>query len=507
MTPPSPPSPAVPSVGSATAIAVVDVGKRFDIYPNDRSRFFEFLGNRTHHAEHWALRGVGFSVPKGQAFGVIGANGAGKSTLLRLLAGVTVPTEGTVTVQGRLASLLDLGVGFHPTFTGRENIRLTCSLLGMPSALVEERIPDIIRFAELAEFIDHPIRTYSTGMHLRLGFAIAVHSDADVLVVDEVLAVGDQYFQRKCVRRIEQALAEGVTLAVVTHDLHAVRSLCDQVMWLDRGRVRAIGPPREIVERYMDLDRLRTAPPRPDAPPRPTLRPVDGEREIGRIPTDRPGVGGRIVPHPASRVMEDDPLLLDTLSRVCAVPDPAGEFARPVGSAPNVTDDGTAVIAGSGEVRILRVQLLDHQGIERERFRTGESLVIAVTFRTTEPVERPIFGMAIFRGDGVYVFGPNSRWDHVLDGTWHGVYTVFLHYRQLPLLSGTYRVSVAVFDKGHVHPHVWHNQLYSFEIAQDVDDHGLVQLAHAWGMIAWHEAGPTARVSDRVPEEEPTPNR
>ena len=486
------------------AIEIVDVGKRFDIYPNDRSRFFEFLGNRTHHTEHWALRGIGFSVPRGQAFGVIGANGAGKSTLLRLLAGVTEPTEGHVRVHGRLASLLDLGVGFHPTFTGRENIRLTCSLLAMPPALVEDRIPDIIRFAELAEFIDHPIRTYSTGMHLRLGFAIAVHSDADVLVVDEVLAVGDQYFQRKCVRRIEQALADGVTLAVVTHDLHAVRSLCDQVVWLDRGRMRAIGPPREVVERYLDLDRLRTAPPRPDAPPRPVLRPVEGDPE--RAPAAR--FGNRVMPHPANRVLEDDPLLLDTLTRVCAIPDAAAEFGGEAGAAPSVIEDGTALVAGSGEVRILRVQLLDHQGIERERFRTGESLIIAVSFRTTEPVERPIFGMAIFRGDGTYVFGPNTRWDHVLDGTWHGVYTVFIHYRALPLLAGTYRVSAAVFDKGHLHPHVWHNQLYTFEIAQDVEDHGLVQLPHTWGMITWHEA-PTAGggTTASAPEAGPAPER
>lgn len=488
--PPTPPPPtAPPGEAPADAIEVVDVGKRFDIYPNDRSRFFEFLGNRTHHVEHWALRGVRFSVPRGRAFGVIGANGAGKSTLLRLLAGITEPTEGTVQIRGRLASLLDLGVGFHPTFTGRENIRLTCSLLGMPAERVEERIPDIIRFAELAEFIDHPIRTYSTGMHLRLGFAIAVHADAEVLVVDEVLAVGDQYFQRKCVRRIEQALAEGVTLVVVTHDLHAVRSLCDQVLWLDRGRVRAVGPPREIVERYLDLDRLRTAPPRPDAPPRPALRPVEGGETTGRVPTDRPppGFGPRVVPHPASRAMEDDPVLLETLTRACLVPDPAAEFSAGVGAAPSVIEDGTAIVAGSGEVRILRVQLLDQQGLERERFRTGESLVVAVTFRTTERVERPIFGVALFRGDGTYVYGPNTRWDDVLDGDFHGVYTVFVHYKRLPLLAGSYRVSVAVFDKGHVHPHVWHNQLYGFEIAQDVEDHGLVQLPHTWGLIAWHE--------------------
>lgn len=451
------------------------LGKRFDIYPNDRSRFFELVGNRTHHVEHWALRGLGFRVERGRAFGVIGSNGAGKSTLLRLLAGITEPTEGSLGVYGRMATLLDLGVGFHDTFTGRENIQLTCSLLGLDPALIQERIPEIIRFAELGEFIDYPVRTYSTGMNLRLGFAVAMHVDAEILLIDEVLAVGDQYFQRKCVRRIEQAVRDGATLVLVSHDLHAVRSLCDEVLWLDRGRPRVIGPPREVIERYLELDRVRVAPPLPDAPPRPTLRPVPGGTE-------------RVIPLPSSRVSEEDPALRDTLHVACAVEDAAALFDEAPGDAPRRTDGETMLVAGTGEARIVRVQVLDAQGHERERFRTGESLVVAVTFRTTEPLERPIFGVALFRNDGVYVFGPNTRFDGVLEGTYHGVYTFFVHYPALPLLAGTYRVSVAIFDTGHVTPHVWHNQLYGFEVSQDVEDHGIVRIPHRWGVLTWHDA-------------------
>ena len=148
------------------------------------------------------------------------------------------------------------------------------------------------------------------------------------------------------------------------------------------------------------------------------------------------------------------------------------------------------LVAGTGEVRVQRVQLLDAQGHERERYRTGESLIVAVTFRTTEPLTNPIFGVALFRNDGVYVFGPNTRFDGVLEGTYHGVYTFFVHYPSLPLLAGTYRVSIAVFDEGHVSPHVWHNQLYEFEVSQDVEDHGIVRIPHRWGMLTWHEADP-----------------
>lgn len=484
-----PPPPAA-QVLQDPAIEVRDLGKRFDIYPNDRSRFFEFFGDRTHHVEHWALRGVSFTVPRGRAFGVIGANGAGKSTLLRALAGITEPTEGSVAIRGRVATLLDLGVDFHPSFTGRENIELTCSLLGMDRARMEARVPEIIRFAELGDFIDHPVRTWSTGMHLRLGFSVAVHADADTWLVDEVLAVGDQYFQRKCVRRIEQALAEGVTLVLVTHDLHAVRALCEEVLWLDRGRVRVIGPAREVVERYLELDRLRVAPPAPDAPPRPVLRPVEAGTEAGARPPGQGGLSGaRVIPHPASRAIEDDPALLEALATVCAVPDAATRFREAAGEAPRHTEGDRMVVAGTGEARILRVQLLDARGHERERFRTGESLVVAVTFRTTEPLEDPIFGVALFRSDGTYIYGPNTRFDGVLNGRWHGIYTFFAHYPRLPLLAGGYRVSVAIFDRAHLHAHVWHNQLHAFEVAQDVEDHGLVVLEHAWGMLAWHEDG------------------
>lgn len=456
-------------------IEVENLGKRFDIYPNDRSRFFEFFGSRHHHTEHWALRNVNFRIGPGRAFGVIGSNGAGKSTLLRLISGITEPTEGSLTSRGRLATLLDLGVGFHGHFTGRENIQLNCSLLGMPAELIESRIPEIIQFAELGDFIDYPVRTYSAGMNLRLGFAIATHIDADVLVVDEVLTVGDQYFQRKCVRRIERALEEGVSLMLVSHDLHAIRSLCHEVMWLERGRIKAIGTPREVIESYLEMDRIRTATARPPTPPRPVV-------------TTTPEGASRMVTLPNQRLLEDDNQVQETVAWACALEDAPSLFEEEPGEAPRRQDGELLLVSGTGEARILRVQLLDAHGRDRERLRNGESLVVAVTFRTTEPLTDPIFGVAIFRSDGTYVFGPNTRWDGVLNGTWHGVYTFFIHYPRLPLLAGTYRISVAIFDTGHVRPHVWHNQLYSFEVVQEVEDHGLVQLPHRWGMIVHHDA-------------------
>jgi ABC-type polysaccharide/polyol phosphate transport system ATPase subunit len=453
------------------------VSKRFDIYRNDRGRIYEFLGNRQHHIEHWALKGVDFEVRRGRSFGIIGPNGAGKSTLLKLIGGITRPTEGVLEIRASLSTLLDLGLGFHKNFSGRENIRLNCSLLGMGNEQIEDAIPHIIEFAELGDFIDYPVRTYSAGMNLRLGFAIAAQSQSDIFLIDEVLAVGDQYFQRRCVQRIEEFQEAGRTILLVSHDLHAIRSLCDDALWIDQGQVRAMGPAREVVDLYLDIERERASGGRA-VHVAPFL--VDDETTEGPVPQPRP------VPVRAPKIdtTVDDPKLVAAISETCAVPDADGLWAeRTEAEIYDVNDGEVPVIQGTGEIRVLDVKVLDGNGRPRSRFGTGEDLVVAVTFHTTEPIPDPIFGVAIFRADGVYVHGPNTRFDQVLGGSYHGIYTFFIRWKQLPLLNGRYRLSVAVFDKSHLKPHVWHNQLYDFEIASEVEDHGLAMLDHAWGLI------------------------
>ena len=455
--------------GDDWVVRASDLSKRFDIYLNDRSRLYEFFGNRTHHTEHWALRDVSFEVKRGRSFGIIGPNGAGKSTLLKIIGGITRPTEGMLELRATLSTLLDLGLGFHQDFTGRQNIRLNCSLLGLSDDQIDDRIPDIIRFAELGDFIDLPVRTYSAGMNLRLGFAIAAHADSDIFLVDEVLAVGDQYFQRRCIRKIEEFLEAGRTIILVSHDLHAVRSLCDEALWLDRGQVRALGPARQVVDRYLDIERERASGGRSNV-----VRPF----APNPTPRDIPPVVARM------QTTFDDPELARAVRQGCHLPDAAQLWAEHVETeAYDVTDGDTPIVQGSGEVRVLAVRILDGRGRPRERFKTGEDLVVAVTFRTTEVVERPIFGVAIFRADGVYIHGPNTRYDQVLEGDYQGIYTFWIAWKALPLLRGRYRLSVAVFDKNHLKPHVWHNQLHDFEVVSDLDDHGTILLDHGWGLI------------------------
>ncbi len=218
----------------------------------------------------WALRDVSLRVERGEALGVVGCNGSGKSTLLQLLCGVYPPTRGTVSVQGRIAALLELGAGFDPEFTGRENVYMNAAVLGMQRQETDARFDDITAFADIGHFIDEPVKTYSSGMFVRLAFAVAVHAQPDILVVDEALAVGDARFQAKCMKRIKALRESGVTLFFVSHDVSSVRAVCDRAVWLDHGRVVRMGSVSDVTSRYMEhLFADEAAPPAQDDAPAP----------------------------------------------------------------------------------------------------------------------------------------------------------------------------------------------------------------------------------------------
>jgi lipopolysaccharide transport system ATP-binding protein len=235
-------------------IAASGLGKRYEIYSKPHHRLLrELLPGKARHREFWALRDVDLKVYPGETVGVIGRNGAGKSTLLQLISGIIEPTTGTVSVQGRVAALLELGAGFNPEFTGRENVYLKGSLLGMTRAQIAARFGDILAFSEIGDYIDQPVKTYSSGMFVRLAFAVSVFSEPDVLIVDEALAVGDMYFQRKCQQRIKELQAAGCTLLLVTHSVDSIARLCDRGVILEAGRKCFDGPVREAVAAYMRL--------------------------------------------------------------------------------------------------------------------------------------------------------------------------------------------------------------------------------------------------------------
>src|SRR5687767_13893563 len=250
------------------AIDVVNVSKVYRRYAQKKqfatlkSAILDgsLLGDLKPEETFQALRGVSFQVPKGCTYGVIGRNGSGKSTLLKCVAGITRPTEGDVMVDGRISALIELGAGFHPEISGRENIFINGIMLGLTKREITRRFDEIVEFAELEDFIDAPVKTYSSGMYMRLGFAVAIHVDPDVLLVDEVLAVGDEGFTHKCLDKLAEFRRRGKTILLVTHSLGLVERLCDEALWMDEGRARTAGDPRRVVGAYItDVERSEEA--------------------------------------------------------------------------------------------------------------------------------------------------------------------------------------------------------------------------------------------------------
>jgi len=236
----------------SAAVVVDDVWKSFRLY-HERNQYLKaavLRGRRARYEEFWALKGIDFEVPVGSTFGVIGSNGSGKSTLLKCLTGILYPEKGSVQIHGRVSALLELGAGFHPELSGRENVYLNGAILGLTKKEINARFDDIVEFAGLPDFIDTPVKNYSSGMFVRLGFAVAAHVEPDVLLIDEVLSVGDESFQRKCAQKIEQFRRDGRTIVFVSHGLAQVEQLCETVAWIDKGDLKMVGPSGDVISAY-----------------------------------------------------------------------------------------------------------------------------------------------------------------------------------------------------------------------------------------------------------------
>ncbi len=392
--------------------------------------------------EFWALRDVNFSIYRGEAVGIIGENGSGKSTTLKLISRILQPTSGSVSVRGKVSALLELGAGFHPDLTGRENIYLHGALLGLPQKEIEARFNDIVDFAELAEFIDTPIKHYSSGMVMRLGFAVAINVDPDILLTDEVLAVGDEGFQRKCLEYIAGLRRRGVTIVFVSHALDAVRSLCERVIWLDHGRVMADGPAGEVIDRYLAFENDRHA------------------GYAGRTRAAHPE--GAPANADGSRQVEPDLL------------------QSPPGGHPADAQRRTE----SADVVITDVHFLDGQGRQTGVFRTGEPLTIRIAFTAHRRVERPVFGLALYTENGTHLNGPNTRFAGVDIPFVEGSGWVDYRIEQLPLLAGRYDVTVAVTGPDMAQMYDHRHRAYSFVVQPTPG------LPERWGIVlipaTWH---------------------
>jgi ABC-type polysaccharide/polyol phosphate transport system ATPase subunit len=393
-----------------------------------------------------ALEGVSFNVAAGKTYGIIGRNGSGKSTALKLVAGITKPTSGTVTVHGRISALIELGAGFHPEISGRENVFINGIMLGLSKREVARRFDEIVEFAELQQFIDAPVKTYSSGMYMRLGFAVAIHVDPDVLLVDEVLAVGDEGFTHKCLDKFGEFKRRGKTILLVTHSLGLVERLCDEALWLDSGKVRGAGDPKRVVGAYLtDVERSE-------------------EKELAA---------------------EDAKMTPSGVTPTGAIANRSGDGAEGV-EAPGSIEDMTRAVEGrwgSREIEITDVTLKGQDGQASHVFQSGERIAVHLKVRAHQPTSDFVFGIGLYSAEGVTCYGTNTDMENFQGEEIRGDGEVTFTIDSLDLVEGTYKLDVAV-HKRDGYPYDYHRLLYTFRVKSRSREVGIYRPRHQWQFSA-----------------------
>lgn len=415
-----------PLQSTPPVICLDNVGVRYRVAQERIASFKEYAIRRVkgqvRYHDFWALQEVNLSIQPGEVFGIIGPNGAGKSTLLKVIARVLRPTRGRVRIRGRLAPLLELGAGFDPELTGRENVYLNGAILGYTKAQIDRLYDEIVDFSGLRDFIEAPLRTYSTGMYARLGFAVATAQQPDILIVDEILGVGDAEFQTKSFERIQGFRASGATILLVSHSLERVQEVCSRAMWLDHGQVVSLGTAQAVVSQYLEHNR---------------------QREAQQLSAQRQAV---------------------EQSQAAAT------------DAPNRW--------GTNKIEITSLRITDENGAEKAIFETGSPLHIHIHYFARQAVQSPVFGIAIHRQDGTHITGPNTGFQGLDLGLVQGSGVVRLEIPSLPLLENLYHVSAAVVSHDDSETYDFHDRLYPFRVLNQNQErqerYGLVTVQGAW---------------------------
>jgi ABC-type polysaccharide/polyol phosphate transport system ATPase subunit len=388
-----------------------------------------------------ALTGVSFEVHRGEALALVGGNGSGKSTLLKLVAGMMKPTEGTVSVNGRLAAMIELGAGFHPEISGRENVFINGAVLGLTRSEIEQRYHQIVDFAGLHDFMEEPVKNYSSGMFVRLGFSVAVHTDPEVLLVDEVLSVGDEAFSHRCMRKIEEFLAHGGTLLLVSHELSLVEELCDRALWLDRGEPQLLGRPRQVADAY--------------------------RQKIAEVESEE---------HRREH---------DEAEEAVRAPGPG----REENEEPEVDENAKVLRWGSGAVEIQSVRLLNQAGDEIYHVRSGDPVTFEIRASAAQPLDDFVFGIAVSTPRGVECWGTNTDLSDFDPVRFSGEGRVSLSCPELRLAPGEYLVDAASHSQDGA-PYDYRRKVLTFTVTSRDRGVGLYFPEHEWkvsGGIEWRE--------------------
>lgn len=403
------------------SIDVKDITKHFKIYYDKGSQLKERLlfRKRSRYEERQVLKGISFQVKKGEAIGLIGHNGCGKSTTLKLLTKIMYPDSGTITMHGRVSSLIELGAGFHPDMSGRENIYTNAAIFGLTKKEIDRRLADIIAFSELEAFIDNPVRTYSSGMYMRLAFSVAINVDADILLIDEILAVGDANFQTKCFNKLKEIKRDGTTIVIVSHSLGQIEQICDRSIWIHEGRIKADGPPKLIDLEYLEF--------------------------MGQ------------------KMQENKQKELESEQQETA-------------------DDGAAEAKkrwGSGKVRMTSVKACSEAGKVSKVFKTGEKIIIGIDYEVSEKTESAVFGIGVFSSDGVQCYGTNTRIDKIEEFNLEKDGHAEIILNDVELLSGEYLVDIAI-EEGEGIPVDYYREALKIEMISSAGDVGISRISHSW---------------------------
>jgi ABC-type polysaccharide/polyol phosphate transport system ATPase subunit len=422
------------------AIDIRSVFKRYRIYhekiPSLKNTILR--RKRTTFEEFLALDDISFTVDHGQTLGIIGPNGSGKSTLLKLMAKILQPTSGKVVVNGSLSALLELGAGFHPDLTGRENVYINAAILGMRKKDVDKKMDEIIEFSELAKFIDTPVKNYSSGMYMRLGFSVAINVNPDILLVDEVLAVGDQAFQAKCYKVIYDFMKKGKTIIIVSHDLDTISDLCNKVIFLKDGKIVDMGKPLNMVVEY-----------------RAYIEELEKKRIIEQQRSERKKIFKTVI-EGNRKIVDGEEIIKLTDSSV------GGETIKRF---------------GSGDAEIQNIKLLDSKGREIDFCKYGDNVKIVYEVLFKKKIEEPVFGVRIkdFRGNIVY--GTNTKLNNIKTGTFKKDDLIKVVFNQkVPLIGGEYSISSAVAYKDNITYCDWVNDMFTINVISRKIAEGIADL-------------------------------
>lgn len=410
---------------SEPLISFRGVAKSYAIYdsPGDRLKELITFNRLNRHRDFWALRDITFEVARGETFCIIGENGSGKSTLLQLIAGILSPTHGEVKVAGRVAALLELGSGFNPEFTGRDNVYLNAAILGLSQADIDARYQQIIDFAEIGDFIHQPVKTYSSGMVVRLAFSVAIHVDPEILLVDEALAVGDIYFRQRCMRKVHELRARGVTILFVSHAIGDVKAIGDRTMWLDQGAIRDLGPTDDVVVRYLAAMAEKDA-------AYLDLKPTAARERLG--------------------VTQQAPEVVTTI--------------------PNVDHRH-----GDGRAEIIGLAVLDEYGRSLAMLEPNSKIIVRISARAKEDVARPNIGFMLRNHMGLDFAGTNTLRENIeLDPMEPGdTLTVDFHLDLPELYPTHFSFSPAIAD----------GNLHTYQMCDWIDNALTVQMGHGEGQV------------------------